>query len=220
VLLAQFGKGAQPNTQRAQTHGCHPHPVKKTCGVLGAMLALSVCAAVALVPRYSSGGPSRQSLATPSLRRSAVVRLALDPAGADPADTTTPEPAKQAWPEPAFSVAELQAKEEERIEAAEAATRAGAVPLTTEDGAFSSVALVTVCFPWKQGGSGFSQPGSPEAPFNARSCPGLPKASASPCLSAARAALAGHTGLVIDVRRWPSPSWLASPTLTPALTLP
>ena len=112
------------------------------------MLALSMCASMALVPRYS--GPSRPSLSTPasrsSLRRSAVVRLALDPAGADPADATMPEPVQQAWPEPAFSVAELQAKEDERIEAAEAATRATAVPLTTEDGAFSSVALVTVLF--------------------------------------------------------------------------
>ena len=115
-----------------------------------AMLALSMCASMALVPRYSGSGPSRPSLSTPasrsSLRRSAVVRLALDPAGADPADATMPEPAQQAWPEPAFSVAELQAKEDERIEAAEAATRATAVPLTTEDGAFSSVALVTVLF--------------------------------------------------------------------------
>ena len=115
------------------------------------MLVLSMCAAsMALVPRYSSSGPSRPSLAKPasqlSLRRSAIVRLALDPAGADPVDATTAEPAQQAWPEPAFSVAELQAKEDERIEAAEAATRATAVPLTTEDGAFSSVALVTVLF--------------------------------------------------------------------------
>jgi len=111
---------------------------------------LALCASMALVPRYSGSGPSRPSLSTPasrsSLRRSAVVRLALDPAGADPADATMPEPAQQAWPEPAFSVAELQAKEDERIEAAEAATRATAVPLTTEDGAFSSVALVTVLF--------------------------------------------------------------------------
>ena len=115
------------------------------------MLVLSMCAAsMALVPRYSSSGLSRPSLVKPasqlSLRRSAVVRLALDPAGADPVDTTAAEPAQQAWPEPAFSVAELQAKEDERIEAAEAATRATAVPLTTEDGAFSSVALVTVLF--------------------------------------------------------------------------
>lgn len=114
------------------------------------MLALA-CASIALVPGYSRGGPSRPSLSTsvsrPSLRRSAVVRLALDPAGADSADAPAPEPAQQeAWPEPAFSVAELQAKEQERIEAAEAAAREAAVPLTTEDGAFSVVALVTVLF--------------------------------------------------------------------------
>ena len=112
------------------------------------MLALAACASIALVPGYSRGGPSRPSLSTsasrPSLRRSAVVRLALDPAGADSTDVPTPEPAQQeAWPEPAFSVAELQAKEQERIEAAEAAAREAAAPLTTEDGAFSAVALVT-----------------------------------------------------------------------------
>ena len=103
------------------------------------MLALAACASIALVPGYRRGGPSR-----PSLRRSAAVRLALDPAGADPADAPAPERAQQeAWPEPAFSVAELQAKEQERIEAAEAAAREAAAPLTTEDGAFSAVALVT-----------------------------------------------------------------------------
>ena len=111
------------------------------------MLALA-CASIALVPGYSRGGASRPSLSTsaprPSLRRSAVVRLALEPAGADSADAPAPEPAQQeAWPEPAFSVAELQAKEQERIEAAEAAAREAAAPLTTEDGAFSAVALVT-----------------------------------------------------------------------------
>ena len=127
------------------------------------MLVLSMCAAsMALVPRYSSSGLSRPSLTKPasqlSLRRSAVVRLALDPAGADPVDTTAAEPAQQAWPEPAFSVAELQAKEDARIEAAEAATRETAVPLTDEGGAFSVVALVTVCgLCRKQGGTGFGQ---------------------------------------------------------------
>ena len=115
------------------------------------MLALAACAAIALVPGYSRGGPSRPSLSTsasrPSLRRFAVVRQALEPAGADSADAPAPEPAQQeAWPEPAFSVAELQAKEQERIEAAEAAAREAAAPLTTEDGAFSAVALVTVLF--------------------------------------------------------------------------
>ena len=115
------------------------------------MLALAACAAIALVPGYSRGGPSRPSLSTsasrPSLRRFAVVRQALEPAGADSADAPAPEPAQQeAWPEPAFSVAELQAKEQERIEAAEAAAREAAAPLTTEDGAFSAVALVTALF--------------------------------------------------------------------------
>ena len=114
------------------------------------MLAL-VCASSALVPRYSRGLPGRPSLSTsasrPSLRRPAVVRLALDPAGTDPADAPAQQPAQQeAWPEPAFSVAELQAKEQERIESAEVAAREAAVPLTTEDGAFSAVALVTVLF--------------------------------------------------------------------------
>ena len=117
------------------------------------MLALSIICgsstALALAPRCSSSGPNRPSLvkpaSRPSLRRSTTVRLALDPSGSDPADkTTTPEPAQQAWPEPAFSVAELQAKENEAIEAAEAATRATAVPLTTEGGTFSYVALTTV----------------------------------------------------------------------------
>eukprot|EP00964_Phaeocystis_antarctica_P031389 scaffold17765_cov71-Phaeocystis_antarctica.AAC.5 len=41
--------------------------------------------------------------------------------------------------------------------------------------------------------------GAPEASFSARSCLGLPGASASLGESAAWAALAGHTGLVSDV---------------------
>ena len=137
------------------------------------MLALAACAASALVPGYSRGGPSR-----PSLRRSAAVRLALDPAGADSADAPTPEPAQQeAWPEPAFSVAELQAKEQERIEAAEAAAREAAAPLTTEDGAFSAVALVTALLRVEgQGGTGFGQLALRQplaTPDRAPGCPGL-----------------------------------------------
>ena len=165
------------------------------------MLALA-CASIALVPGYSRGGPSRPSLSTsaprPSLRRSAVVRLALEPAGADSADAPAPEPAQQeAWPEPAFSVAELQAKEQERVEAAEAAAREAAAPLTTEDGAFSAVALVTALFRVECKWHWLRPAGSPAAACNARSRPGLPRASASLGFSAAWPA--GCTGLVFDI---------------------
>ena len=169
------------------------------------MLALAACASIAFVPGSSRGGPSRPSLSTstsasrPPLRRSAVVRLALDPAGADSADAPAPETSQQeAWPEPAFSVAELQAKEQERVEAAEAAAREAAAPLTTEDGAFSAVALVTAQFRVESKVALASASlGSPAAVCNARSRPGLPRASASLGLSAAWPA--GRTGLVFDI---------------------
>ena len=157
------------------------------------MLALAACASIALVPGYRRGGPSR-----PSLRRSAAVRLALEPAGADSADAPAPERAQQeAWPEPAFSVAELQAKEQERIEAAEAAAREAAAPLTTEDGAFSAVALVTALFRVESNVALASLSWLSGSTCNARSRPGLPRASASLGFSAAWPA--GRTGLVFDI---------------------
>ena len=49
-----------------------------------------------------------------------------------------------AWPEPAQTVAEIQAAQTEAKEAAETAIRDAAAPLTDEGGDFSVVALTTV----------------------------------------------------------------------------
>eukprot|EP00964_Phaeocystis_antarctica_P025385 scaffold14265_cov58-Phaeocystis_antarctica.AAC.4 len=56
---------------------------------------------------------------------------------------------------------------------------------------------VTLC--GNQGGLRPRPAGSPEAPFSARPCLRLPRASASLGQSAAWAALAGHIGLVFHI---------------------
>ena len=71
-----------------------------------------------------------------SARRATVLRLAED-------SESDPSPA-EVWPAPAFSVEELQAKEEAAKQAAEAEALASPKPFIGEGGGFSVVALVTV----------------------------------------------------------------------------
>lgn len=104
------------------------------------MLALLLSASTALLhPPHCSRHPSRP-LAS---RRAAVVRLTEDGAN------------QPAWPAPAKTVEELQAEATEAKEAAEAAAKEGAAPLTTEGGQFSIVALVTVLVFFVAGGTFF-----------------------------------------------------------------
>ncbi len=102
------------------------------------MLALLSASTALLHSPHCSGHPSRP-LAS---RRAAVVRL-------------TEDANQPAWPAPAKTVEELQAEATEAKEAAEAATREAAAPLTTEGGQFSYVALVTVLVFFVGGGAFF-----------------------------------------------------------------
>ena len=90
------------------------------------MLALLAAAAALLCPQTTT--PIAQS--RPVLRRAAVCCLSDD--GGD-----------TAWPQPAATVAELQAAATEAKEAAEAEAKASATPFSAEDGGFSPIALAT-----------------------------------------------------------------------------
>uniref|UniRef100_A0A7S0NUC5 Uncharacterized protein n=1 Tax=Calcidiscus leptoporus TaxID=127549 RepID=A0A7S0NUC5_9EUKA len=86
---------------------------------------------------------AKDPLRLPSLpRRAASARLIGSP-DVDPANKT-PAPAPAAWPEPAFTVSELQAARAAADEAAEAEALAAPKPFIVEGGDFSAVALVTV----------------------------------------------------------------------------
>lgn len=65
-------------------------------------------------------------------------------AEAAPEEPSSSSSGKEVWPEPAFSVADYQAKEAAAKEAAEAAALASPKPFIEEGGGFSVVALSTV----------------------------------------------------------------------------
>eukprot|EP00966_Prymnesium_polylepis_P021840 501892-Prymnesium_polylepis.1 len=90
--------------------------------------------------------PLRPPLA---LRRAAVVRMAEGP-------DTDQAAGETAWPEPAFTVSELQAAQATAKEAAEAEAMASPMPFIEEGGGFSFVALATVLV-FVAGGSLFFQ---------------------------------------------------------------
>ena len=103
------------------------------------MLALLVAAAGLVCSPTASPRPA---LALASARRAAAaVRLMAEGA---PEEASSSAEAKEAWPEPAFSVAEYQAKEAAAKEAAEAAALASPKPFIEEGGGFSIVAFSTV----------------------------------------------------------------------------
>jgi hypothetical protein len=94
-------------------------------------------------------------------------------------------------------VAELQAKEQERIESAEVAAREAAVPLTTEDGAFSAVALVTVLFRVESKVALASASCLSGSPLQRQIAPGAAQGFGQPGLISPWPA--GRTSLVFDI---------------------